>query len=667
MFKIPGQNKKYSITNKSDVGGNIYYTKNIDFNTDGYLKLADAAISVYDGSSDVEYDTAQAINTGDGSIYVLSDDTFNSFSIDLITSLSNRTTAEGAPTPGVEEDVTFYNNNWVISDDGVFYDNSGAWTSISGTPATSGNPNVLERFPYQNALLVGNGNQVALVNTSWTVVTTLTLPQGYKVVSMDTVGSYAYIGTATETGDSGALFRWDGSSTSHNGIYEVDSYEISSVKRYGSSVVCVTAWGQLLYFNGSSFTELAQFPFYTDREEFSNNYGNEYQPFTHRGMVVDGDRIYLSLGGTLSTESLTKNNLPNGIWCYTPNAGLHHIFSGTRTNFGQLLVGASNVNTSTNIFTKTSGIDIPETGTRIFINQDFSMGVNGEVRDNRWYYIIKLSSTTFQIARTYKDAIDSVALDITAAPTFTLTFESPQYNGYGDTYLEDRIGLALYTENGSRGREKIGRLVYAVSVQNDTGTLEYHLCTSQPYVKNHGYFVTPKLYSSEGEDVFNRITLKYKELTQDDEIVVKYKNIDKSYLPSQFETFDPSFTDVTWTNQTTFTTKLDLQDAVVGDEVEIISGAGAGITSHISSISRSDETYTVTLEDTIDLITASDTSKVYVDNFKKLGTITKDHPERYKSFTLNKKSEWIQVKVELKGRGITIEELIVDNKTDKPI
>ena len=169
--------------------------------------------------------------------------------------------------------------------------------------------------------------------------------------------------------------------------------------------------------------------------------------------------------------------------------------------------------------------------------------------------------------------------------------------------------------------------------------------------------------SAGDEDVFSSISLKYKELIDNDKIIVKYKDVEKQNLPTPM----PRWTsrDVTWTDQTTFTCVLDLENAEVGDEVEIIGGAAAGVISHISAITKSEETYTVTLEDTIDLVTASDTSKVYVDNWKKLETINADYADNFKQITVNKKSDWIQFKIELRGVGVTIEELIIDNSPNR--
>ena len=654
MFKIPN-NGKYAITNNSDREGNIYYTKNIDF-SDGYLRLADATFSTYDTSSDAEYDTAMAMNTGDGDVWILSDDTFATYDIGLISNLRNQTTNDGAPTPSIEEDLVYFNDNWVISDNSsTEYEDGGAWTSISGVPGSSGIPGVLGLFPYQGAVLKGAGNEVALVNTSWSVVTTLVLPSNYRVLSIESNGAYAYIATINTNGGKGAMFKWDGTTSQHNGIYEVDAMEISSVRRYGSSVVCLTAGGQLLYFNGNGFQELAHFPFYTDRINRMDN-SNEYGLVNNRGMVVDGDKIYISLGGQFDSFNLYKQNSPAGVWCYNPNVGLHHIYSGTKNRFYSVFVTNGDVNTTTNTMTKTSAGTLPNTGEQIYLS-GFTDTTDLDIR--QFFYIIKVSATEFQVARTYADAMAGNEIDLTVQPPSNYEFYVPVRLDYGATILEDRIGLALLEDQIANTKERVGRILFGVETQNNTGTSTYELCATNEVIPNRGYFVTPKLFGNNETESFSSISIKYKELGDEDSIVVKYKTHSVKGLPSAIT---PLAQSVTWTSNTVFTSTAELDNVQVGDEVEIVGGAGSGVLSHIADISLSGQTFTVTLEEANEFVSASDVSQVFIDNWTKLETISSGNFFDSKNVTIGDYSGWIQFKIELRGVGVTIEELLVNNK-----
>ncbi len=80
----------------------------------------------------------------------------------------------------------------------------------------------------------------------------------------------------------------------------------------------------------------------------------------------------------------------------------------------------------------------------------------------------------------------------------------------------------------------------------------------------------------------------------------------------------------TWTDTDSFTTTLDLSDAQVGDEIEIIAGVGSGHIAHISSLSDSSGTWTVNLDEAFPFAVADDIFYYNIDNFVKLETITSE-------------------------------------------
>ena len=58
------------------------------------------------------------------------------------------------------------------------------------------------------------------------------------------------------------------------------------------------------------------------------------------------------------------------------------------------------------------------------------------------------------------------------------------------------------------------------------------------------------------------------------------------------------------------------------------------------------------------------------DTFRKIAEITKDQNRQNNGESikkLNKPGKWIQVKLELRGNGITIEDLIINNQEHKPV
>jgi hypothetical protein len=154
-------------------------------------------------------------------------------------------------------------------------------------------------------------------------------------------------------------------------------------------------------------------------------------------------------------------------------------------------------------------------------------------------------------------------------------------------------------------------------------------------VSKMGYLVTTKIEAEYITDLWQRTYLKYKKLLDSsDKIVIKYRT-------SEVQPIEGT---ITWTSTTTFTSTLDLSTIAVGDEFEGTAGTGSGQIEHITAISESAGTYTVTLENAV--TGATGTAKGRFQKWIKLGTI-QDQTTQYKAFNfpLNANSTWIQLKV----------------------
>lgn len=141
-----------------------------------------------------------------------------------------------------------------------------------------------------------------------------------------------------------------------------------------------------------------------------------------------------------------------------------------------------------------------------------------------------------------------------------------------------------------------------------------------------------------------------------DKIVVKYRRQEHT----------PVETDITWVNTTSFTstdsdwaaikTIFDANGKDSDYEVEGLQGDGAGFISHITDISESGGTYTVTLDETITGATTN-TARVRVDRWNKIGTFT-DSVEDFHEFNPEVASTWIQFKVYMIGDNIQLERIL---------
>jgi len=170
----------------------------------------------------------------------------------------------------------------------------------------------------------------------------------------------------------------------------------------------------------------------------------------------------------------------------------------------------------------------------------------------------------------------------------------------------------------------------------DTGLFAYSTATPS------GYFTTPEIEARTVQENFERITLKAKTLASGESILVKYRTSKNPYLPA--------YADITWTSATTFTTTdTDFANIVAadGNEVEVVSGYGAGHLAHITGISYSNPTYTVTIDRSVG--SNAQTARIRVDNWIKIDDPYVQADGEFKIIGINVTAPWIQFKVSMTG------------------
>lgn len=187
-------------------------------------------------------------------------------------------------------------------------------------------------------------------------------------------------------------------------------------------------------------------------------------------------------------------------------------------------------------------------------------------------------------------------------------------------------------------------------------------------VAARGSFTTARLESAGGFGGFwTRLQLAFKRLenstSQTDKILVKYRT---DRIAALVDYKGSSVATGTWASTTSFTINDTIGASLaVGDEVEILTGIGAGALAHISTlVNTSANNYTITIDETI--TGATGTALVRFQRWKKLSSITDTTTEK-KIMTLAKRSRWTQFKVELRG-GLSspeIEELFAEYNTSR--
>lgn len=183
-------------------------------------------------------------------------------------------------------------------------------------------------------------------------------------------------------------------------------------------------------------------------------------------------------------------------------------------------------------------------------------------------------------------------------------------------------------------------------------------------VERRGLYTTPFIFSEGIREVWQKVFFNFKKMASaNDKVVVKYRTERESDLPF--------IGNITWTDGDTFTsTDSDFQYASVGDEVEILNGNGAGTTAHITSMSLNTGTYTVNLDESNSLVSASDTGTARVNNWIKAGVIstTTQSDDEIQLPDKNKDTK-VQLRFELRGTDDNpeLERIILLSAIDKQI
>jgi hypothetical protein len=673
MIKIP-QDLTFSQTNTGEYSGNILQTKNISFDNEGLITLEKRTRAVFDSLDYSFLDDGtiagpiKFIHTSGSTIYFLCTGGIGVITIGASAPYKPTLTVES--TTGVpvldsvgENDGVWFNSALCIvnATDSLFTFDGDEWTERDFTNIAT----ILTVFENKQQLAMAGNNIITLVDKTWNEQTILTLPSNYYVTSMDWNNNRLYIGTLDYDTQEAILFEWDGSSADAIG-YKINSQTILSVKRYKNGVAVLTMEGELLYVNGG-IERIGVLPIFNKKQWYTEaNTSASLRPVQNYGMFVDNEYIYIAVNSTYSPVSLSNqydnydNYFPSGVWCYDPKVGLTHKFSvGVSKEERTNSITTANVATATGIIT-VAGRTVPDTGTPVFYD-DGGSGANTYITPLEFfkrYFVIKLSDTTLKLATTKSNAIAGTNIVLTGTGNNNQSLIFCQNADFGGAKESPRTITYYKRSNNSTFVPQImsSFLIASKKSTRTTGNI-YSIDTIVSDQENRGYIITPRIKSPNIEDEFRSLILRFKPLINpEDKIIVKYRTtkptlaLRKLYSNSVKGTF---------VNSTSFTT-TKLTDVSVGDEVEIVSGAGAGYLAHITDIVLDAGTYTVTIDETVENIAASDTFYFVVDNWTKVETLTSASFDNFE-IGIGKNSKWIQFKIELRGIDVKIEDLLIYN------
>lgn len=669
MITIPDQQfRNWNQPNTSDLFGDLFVTKNLTFDQRGYLTLSNSPRAIITEATTDFDNVAAMIHNGDYEYFVA---TWNSaFSVDAapLSVAPTKIATAGVPSTDIQTGIDYLGKLMVVSQstDVDYYNSStNTWTDTDVTLTNDGQHPVVN-FLSLNALAIADVNTVKLyanpITATPTLITTLTIPSDFEITQIVYFNQNLYIGTQNVSGGFAAMYVWNGLGTAAQQVYKVNSNIIFSLAVHKNAVYALLGNGALMVFNGGSFDFAAGFPiYYTDMSLTDYTNISLYKDIMRSNDFV----LYINFSNSDNiANSLTYQ--PDGVWCYDENVGLYHRYSNSINTPIYDSIPTADVNTTTNQITVTTA---PVSGTEVYYDA-FSGTPIGGLIDNTKYYTIKVDSTHIKIAETYANAIAGSAIDLTGTGNaFQRMIFFPNID-FGQFYA-GRPTATLTIDIPQEKRQYGTDLLWGTDVIRRDNTGDYGtLMTSSVGLSSRGYFITPKILSTNVTDTQNLVTLKFSKFTSDlDKIVIKYRTEDDM---RDIINLGGTNWSITWTSTTTFTVTEPFDTwatAIVGDEIEILQGAAGGLLAHITAISEAAGTYTVTIDEPYPNYTSGDIGKAVFRNWKKWKTIEYGDSNADKQFIsaqLGKDGKFIQMKIELQGVNVRIEELLIDNKYRLP-
>lgn len=676
-IRLP-QNNKWTQNNKSDLSGSIFYSKNMNLDEDGYFKLSPRmmAIESEEDNTNFSYPTAVGFSqytfSNEQSLVQLgtADDHFT-FTISNTGFSVTEDNHASAPDGSNNSSGVFWQNRWhvsestVVTSKGANGDYTATWTDrITGL--ASATPHPLEVFKNKNELAVGDGNTVKLYNTSYSLQKTLTLPVGMTVTGLCYNNLKLGITTKLDSDSQGEkggayFFVWDGATTSANAGVSTGAIEGFTIFPFLGTFAIVLDTGQIRIWNGGGFTDniVTSFPHYYQPSRFDGT-------ILAGASVIDGGVAYINTSNRLTVPNKTKDlafqNFPAGVYCLDTDYGLYHRFSPSISKMYLIDVLAAGVNTSTDVITANSGT-IPETGSAIrYINDDDDP--IGGLKYNEDYYIIKLTSSTFQLATTRENALNGIYIDLTAQSASTTYFHAYEQLDYCQTYYETAGAIGLFQKETYFN----GEIITGGALYNESLTEYDQACITVPGLNNYGYIVLPKIIPAGKKDNTKSLVVNHRPLTGDDKITVKYKPTNDSAFPVVTPQIGIGGTGdrpkADWTSDNEFYTKADLGDvktylekgADFEVECEIVAGAGAGQAVKVSSISTDDNiTYAVVLEESVLGASSGRASYFIMDNWKVSTSVTTANQDGgVAKFPISNVNNATDIKIEMFGSDIAV-------------
>ncbi len=224
-----------------------------------------------------------------------------------------------------------------------------------------------------------------------------------------------------------------------------------------------------------------------------------------------------------------------------------------------------------------------------------------------------------------------------------------------------RVGALFSAKDDSVTASRNGTMLLGAQYYSDASATKYGIFTddSNDSVQKFGYIITPKIYSSQIRETWQKLYVRLRKLlVETDRIIVKYRTSEVS----------PVEATITWTSTTTATSSTDLS-AYEGYEIEVLQGKGAGKCSKITSAVFAAGSTSLVFEETF-TGASSGTAKARFQFWKEISQPFTDQVNDVAEFAFAEMSmsSWIQLKLCMQFTGKDeVDELIIASKENQKI
>lgn len=667
MIHLPSTGLWKSAQN-GDRFGDIIRSKNISLLRDGSVSLARKAMVLYSLAEDSGFGTPNAILADEQYVYVITTGHFFVVDTTATTFSILEANATHQPTFGPWSDAVIFNGTIVASGDdsvsAIAMGQGQAWpASAKITSLSDEAPHPLCVVEHINLLAVGDGNEVKTYDTDYSVQDTLTLPAEYVVTGIRWRGDFLHIATRHIYGGDAKYFIWNGTGSRAQAGYTLKGVDwIYSLADFLSSMCFITSAGQLLRFNGGGFDELASLPVYYSEFSWKSDADTNslIAKVASRGMDAVGTRLYINIDGSVSgAPGAYLPEQPSGLWCYEQDKGLYHVAGVNYETRYEATVTSLNSN-----YLSFAAAHQAETGDAIYCAS--APSITGVATGQTYFAIVDdgAGPKTMRLALSPADAVAGNYITLTGTPS-TDKFVFDRYESMGQNVIDGPGALCALTR--ARFPSFMGTDVLFGASALDESLTAKGVLLSLGEGRNRGYFVAPRMTAAGVLDTIQKVRAYFDRLNLiTDRITVRYRNRKRfGPVPSLF--YSDS---ATWTSSTTFTvdtTQKDFKSAQVGDLVEVVKGAAAGYAGVITAIDASTSLYAVTIDTEVPVTAGS--FDFIVEDWKLLATFTNDSTNNalgYGENSLGKDSRWLECRIEMEGRDISIDALDFVTQPKKP-